>query len=186
MARVHVFGASGSGTTSLGGALAQALHCPQFDADAYFWRPTDPPFTDPYPPALRATLLRAALADRPSWVLSGSICGWGDEFRDAFTLAVFIWIPPALRMQRLRERERRLFGTRIAPGGDMYARHGEFLDWASRYDGAGPEMRSRALHEAWLAKLRCPLLRIDCDASIGQWCETVLARLDCTVGRIGE
>ena len=64
----------------------------------------------------------------------------------------------------------------------MHQHHGEFLDWASRYDEAGLEMRSLTLHEAWLATLSCPVLRMDADASVAQWCETVLARLDRSVG----
>ena len=41
--RIHILGASGSGTTTLGRALAERLQCPHFDADDYFWVPTDPP-----------------------------------------------------------------------------------------------------------------------------------------------
>jgi adenylate kinase family enzyme len=184
--RLHIFGASGSGTTSLGGALAKALRCRHFDADTYFWQRTDPPFTRMNEPRQRADLLRDALRGHSNWVLSGSICGWGDEFRDEFTLAVFLWIPAALRMQRLRERDRRRFGARIAAGGDMHAQHREFLDWAARYDDAGPDMRSRVLHETWLSTLACPVLRIEYDASVAQWCQTTLARLDPAVGRFGE
>jgi hypothetical protein len=35
--RIHILGASGSGTTTLGHALAARLQCPHFDTDAYFW-----------------------------------------------------------------------------------------------------------------------------------------------------
>jgi adenylate kinase family enzyme len=46
MARIHILGASGSGTTTLGAALADRLGHPHVDADSLFWLPTDPPFTD--------------------------------------------------------------------------------------------------------------------------------------------
>ena len=42
--RVHVVGASGSGTTTLGRALAVRLGCPFFDTDDYIWLPSEPPF----------------------------------------------------------------------------------------------------------------------------------------------
>ena len=42
--RIHILGASGSGTTALGQALAEHLRCPHFDTDDYFWLPTDPPY----------------------------------------------------------------------------------------------------------------------------------------------
>ena len=40
MPRIHIIGASGSGTSALGAALASSLCCPQVDADALFWLPT--------------------------------------------------------------------------------------------------------------------------------------------------
>jgi adenylate kinase family enzyme len=42
---IHILGASGSGTTTLGRVLAKRLQCPHFDADDYFWLPTDLPYT---------------------------------------------------------------------------------------------------------------------------------------------
>jgi Shikimate kinase len=41
--RIHILGASGSGTTTLGRALAERLQYPHFDTDDSFWVPTDPP-----------------------------------------------------------------------------------------------------------------------------------------------
>jgi adenylate kinase family enzyme len=35
--RVHIFGASGSGTTTLGRTLAERLGVRFFDGDDYFW-----------------------------------------------------------------------------------------------------------------------------------------------------
>jgi hypothetical protein len=43
----------------------------------------------------------------------------------------------------------------------MYEAHLEFLEWAARYDSAGPEQRSRALHEEWLRKVTCPIVVVD-------------------------
>jgi adenylate kinase family enzyme len=42
--RVHILGASGSGTTTLAQALAARLGCPHYDTDHYYWLPSDPPF----------------------------------------------------------------------------------------------------------------------------------------------
>jgi len=41
--RIHILGASGSGTTTLGRALAERLQYPHFETDDYFWLPTAPP-----------------------------------------------------------------------------------------------------------------------------------------------
>ena len=42
---LHITGASGSGTTTLGRALASAWAVPHADTDDYFWVPTTPPYT---------------------------------------------------------------------------------------------------------------------------------------------
>jgi hypothetical protein len=76
--RLHLVGASGSGTTTLGRALARHLDCPHFDTDDYFWLPSDPPFELIRDRATRQALLGHDLQHHPAWVLSGSLCGWGD------------------------------------------------------------------------------------------------------------
>jgi len=175
--RVHVFGASGSGTTTLSRALAARLDVGHFDADDYFWVPTEPPFTQKYPAEQRVELLAADLDRIDGWVLSGSMCGWGDVFAQRFTLAVYLWIPGDIRMQRVAARETQRYGARIEPGGDMYEQSREFLEWARRYDSAGFEQRSRALHDWWIGNLSCPVMRLEYDAPTDAWADAVLERL---------
>ena len=118
--RLHILGASGSGTTTLGRALAARLQCPHFDADDYFWVPTDPPYTHKRERTERQRLLMDDLTAHDSWVLSGSLCGWGGVAITLFELVVFLVIPQDIRMARLHRREHARFGERILPGGDMY------------------------------------------------------------------
>jgi adenylate kinase family enzyme len=177
--RIHIFGASGSGTTTLGRVVSAQLGLPQFDADDYFWQKTDPPFTAPHPSEVRAQLLGAALRPHEGWVLSGSVVGWGNAFAPAFTLAVFVSVPHEVRMQRIVARDRARYGPRIEAGGDMFEQSREFFAWAARYDTAGVEQRSRVLHERWIGTLTCPVLRIDDDAPVDAWCARVCAAADC-------
>jgi adenylate kinase family enzyme len=135
--RLHILGASGSGTTTLGRALAARLQCPHFDADDYFWLPTDPPYTHRRARTERVQLLMDDLTAHDSWVLSGSLCGWGDGAIPLFELVVFLLIPQDIRMARLHRREQARFGTRILPGGDMYEISQAFLAWAASYDEGG-------------------------------------------------
>lgn len=154
-------GASGAGTTTLGRALAQRLGCPHLDTDDYFWLPTDPPFETIRPRPERQALLGADLERHPAWVLSGSLCGWGDLFIPRFDLVVFLRLPSEARLARLRARERERYGDAIAPGAARHEKYVEFLAWAARYDEGEPVERSLRMHEAWLARLPCPVLRLD-------------------------
>jgi adenylate kinase family enzyme len=156
--RIHILGASGSGTTTLGRALAERLQYPHFDTDDYFWVLTDPPYTQQRARTERAQLLMGDLTAHDSWVVSGSLCGWGDVAIPLFELVVFLAIPHDIRIARLHRREHARFGTRILPGGDMYEQSQAFLAWAASYDEGGLDIRSRQLHEEWLGTLPCPIL----------------------------
>jgi len=81
---------------------------------------------------------------------------------------VFLVVPSDVRLTRLRAREIARYGLdAIAPGGSRHQAYVEFLDWCAGYDGGGLDMRSRALHEAWLAALPGPVLRLEGDRPVG-------------------
>jgi adenylate kinase family enzyme len=165
--RVHIVGASGSGTTTLGRALAGRLGCPHLDTDDFFWLPSDPPFQHVRDRSARQALLGHALARRRGWVLSGSLCGWGDVFIPQFELVVFLWVPADVRIARLRARERARYGSAIEPGAPLHDRYVRFIAWASGYDhGLDVRERCRCLHETWLAQLPCPVLRLEGTGSV--------------------
>lgn len=160
--RIHVTGASGSGTTTLGRALANALALPHHDTDDYFWQPTVPPYQHKRETADRLRLMREMFLPRSGWVLSGAIEGWGDSLVTYVDLVVYLSTSTEIRVQRLRAREAAHFGAdAIAPGGWRNKEFEEFIEWASHYDEGGREGRNLARHQAWLAVLPCPVLRLD-------------------------
>src|SRR5215471_13027936 len=109
--RIHILGASGSGTTTLGRALAARLQYPHFDTDDYFWVPSDPPYIQQRERSERAQLLMDDLTVHNAWVVSGSLCGWGDVAIPLFELVVLLWVPQDVRMARLHHREYARFVT---------------------------------------------------------------------------
>ena len=160
--RIHVTGASGAGVTTLGRALADALALPHHDTDDYLWLPTTPPYRELREAADRLRLMRELFVPRADWVLSGGLDGWGDELVSQFDLVVFLKTPQKLRMQRLRTREAVHFGADdVAPSGWRHEETERFLDWALHYEDGTREGRSLERHEAWLAALPCPVLRLD-------------------------
>jgi adenylate kinase family enzyme len=177
MVHIHITGASGSGTTSLGRALAEEMGVLHLDTDDVFWLRTDPPFTTPRDREERIDLLlKRALAEQ-SWVLSGSAQGWSARIEPLFDLVVFLRTDRELRLQRLRERDMARYGARIRAGGDMVDKHNEFMDWAARYDTAGLEQRSLVAHEQWLATQTCPVLRLDSSRPVADLVRDVRAHL---------
>lgn len=177
MVRIHIFGASGSGTTTLAESLSDVLGYKHYDTDDFFWEPTNPPFQKPRVKRERTELLGARLGERSDWILSGSLCGWGDVFIPQFDLVIFLWVPQDIRLERLRVRQEEKFGEAIKPGGSMEAGHRAFMEWASDYDEGDTTMRSRIRHEEWMKTLPCQVLRFEGDIAVEEKVREVLAYL---------
>ncbi len=177
--RIHITGASGSGVTTLGRALATALAVPHHDTDDYYWLPTEPPFTDKRPIEDRLRLMEEMFLPRMAWVLSGSLAGWGDPLIAHFDAVAFVRTPTDVRLARLRAREALRYGdAAIAPGGARHEHTETFAAWAAQYDTAGLEMRSLRRHETWLDTLLCPVIRVDGTAPIAETVDRVLSSLE--------
>lgn len=174
---IHVLGAPGAGVTTLGKALAARLGFSHFDTDDYYWFTDDPlPYKRKRNPDHRRRLLGEDLAASGAWVLSGSLCGWGDVFIPRFDAAVYLWLPAGLRAERIREREIRRYGAgRLASGGDLHLVFEKFVAWALAYDENDGNIRSRQHELLWLENLPCPVLKIENALPVGDLCDRVLA-----------
>lgn len=159
--RIHIFGASGSGTTTLGEYLGREMNLPHFDSDNYYWKKTDPPFVEKNSIPERQRLLLSDLNKSESWVLSGSLDSWSEPFMPLFTLAVFLYVPTETRIERIIRREESRHGSRILSGGDMHKLHVEFIEWARQYDRGSTSGRNLKRHEEWIKTLKCPILRLE-------------------------
>jgi adenylate kinase family enzyme len=161
---IHITGASGSGVSTLGRALAARTGAVQLDTDDYYWLPVKPDYTQKRLIPERLALLDAAMADAGArgWILSGSISEWGKPLVPRFRLVVFVRTPVDIRLQRLRAREIARYGAdAIAPGGERFEAHREFVAWAKDYDAGTAAGRNLAKHEAFLAEMTCPVVRVD-------------------------
>jgi len=169
--RLHIIGGSGSGTTTLGRAIADAWSVPHADSDDYFWVPTDPPYTQQRNPARRVELMLEVFAQRSVWVLSGAINGWGEEILQRCDAVVLLSLGAHERLQRIEQRER----IRRRTEEINTEAFGEFMTWASSYDDPEFQGRSRARHEAWLATLKRPVLRLDSSPTVQELRDEVLS-----------
>ncbi|MFW6022720.1 MAG: AAA family ATPase [Halanaerobiaceae bacterium] len=168
---IHILGASGVGATTLGKELTNHLPHEVFDGDDYFWAEK---FTRKRKRSDRVKLLSRDLSKHKNWIISGSICGWDDDFKSMFDLAIFLYVPAKVRLQRLKNREFMRYGKAILPGRKMHKQYKQFIDWASRYDNGGLEIRSKLLHEQWMKNLSCPVLRIEGSQTVQQRVDIIL------------
>jgi uridine kinase len=161
---ILVTGAAGSGTSTLGEALARRMNARFIEADSFLWQPTNPPFVEKRPPAERNSLLAQALSEQTSCVVVGSVMGWGNQIESAFALVIFLYVPTEIRVQRLEQREVQRFG-RANPA---------FIAWAAQYDLGLQQGRSLAKHNCWLAARGCKVIRLEGNHSL----EELLSEVD--------
>lgn len=172
-------GAPGAGTTTLGKALAEQLGYAHFDTDDVYWFTEDAlPYRRKRNPDHRRQLLAERLASAPNWVLTGSLCGWGDAFAPQFDLAIWLWLPAEVRIPRIEQRERQRYGdARLDPGGDLHGVFEKFKVWAAACDEPGGGMRGRDFELDWLAQLDCPVIKLETDLLVEKHLENLLAQI---------
>ncbi|HAA15531.1 MAG TPA: hypothetical protein DCE41_29030 [Cytophagales bacterium] len=158
--KIVVFGASGSGTTTLGKGLAQALGAAHLDADDYYWVPTEPPFQNKVSWAERNENLQKDFYAQDRVVVSGSLVSWAAYWTSAFHLAVFLQLPSEVRMHRLRVREEERHGDALHTDPKRKAISEAFLEWAAQYDDPHFDGRSLQQHQQWMQQLTCPVLTL--------------------------
>ena len=164
---ILITGASGSGTSTLAAALAEAMHARFLDTDDYFWLPGDPPYQQKRPKNERGALLIKDLHTGDDAVVAGSVIDWGADIENAFDLIVFLYLPTDIRLARIKVREENRYG-KVDPA---------FLVWAAQYDAGTAEGRSLEGHRRWLRDRTCEVLYLEGDYSVEQRLQKVLATL---------
>ncbi len=110
-------------------------------------------------------------------VISGSLVDWGNELIPLFTLAVRVETDTNIRIERIRNRETKKFGSRIEPGGDMYKQHLDFIAWASEYDTGDTNMRSKLQYDEWEKLLLCQRILLDGATVLDENYKIVLSKI---------
>ena len=150
---IIVFGANGSGKTTLGRELARILGFKHMDIEEYFFEESEIPYTAPRPWEDCLNRMLADIEKHRSFVLSSVTGDFGETIPRYYQLAVYMSAPPALRMERIRQRAYDQHGDRVRRGGDMYEREQEFFNWAAA--------RPLSKIDRWAQTLACPVIRVD-------------------------
>jgi adenylate kinase family enzyme len=159
--KIHILGASGSGTSTVGRILSERMAIPLFESDDMFWEKTEIPFSVKRAKGERVELLNRIIENNQSWVIAGSALKWGDILLETADCIVLLTCPKEERRSRLMAREKARFADRIEAGNDMHSNHKEFIEWAMSYDTGGLDTRSRASEEAWIERAKGRTVRIE-------------------------
>lgn len=177
--RIHIFGASGSGVTTLGNSLSSTLAIEYFDSDDFFWLTSPIPFTHKRDPEIRNVIISEKLSATDQWIFGGSIIHWGVDIFPVFDLVIFLYLPPQIRLERLRKREHERYGNEIIINPERKIKFEEFMNWAKDYDyDTGIANRTLNAHREWLSTLQSPVLELSGDDDIQQKIEIILEKMD--------
>jgi len=132
--KIILLGANGSGKSTLGCELAHVLNVPHFDVEDYYFYKTNIPYTTERPWKNRNQMLLDDMRSHASYVVSGDVSGWSEEFLTAFNLAVYLSAPVDVRMKRIENREFARWGDRVLENGDMYESQMKFRGFAATRD----------------------------------------------------
>lgn|GEM_PF-789806 len=165
-----LLGANGSGKSTLGRELARALNFAHFDVEDYWFYKTDIPYTAIRPQEERNEMLLSDMKKHGSFVVSGDISGWSDEFLTMFDLAIFLTAPTEIRMKRIENREYARWGDRVCRGGDMYETQKKFREFAARRDVGLLEQRA--------LEYSCPVVYYDSTRTPGEIVDEILTYIN--------
>lgn len=152
---IVICGLNGAGKSTLGRALAEKLRFHFIDIEDLYFPKTDPHYLYSAPRSAEevAALLRQEMELHRQFVLASVKAAYDPALYAFFKCAVFLEVPKALRLQRVRARSYEKFGERMRPGGDLYEREEAFFRFC--------ENREESLVTEWVEKLPCPVLRCD-------------------------
>jgi SAM-dependent methyltransferase/shikimate kinase len=167
---IILLGANGSSKSTIGRELAHMLNFAHFDVEDYWFYKTDIPYTVIRPQEERNMMLLSDMKKHGSFVVSGDISGWSEEFLTMFDLAVFLTAPTEIRMKRIENREYARWGDRVCRGGDMYESQKKFREFAAKRDVGLLERRA--------LEYSCPVVYYDSTRTPGEIVNEILTYIN--------
>lgn len=152
-AGVLIFGANGSGKTSLGRELASCLGYKHMDIEDYHFLKSDLPYSRSRSKNDCQALLLADIKKHPAFILTAVTGDFGSAICSYFDLAIYLTAPLEIRLERIRQRALAKHASRVQPAGDMYAQQEEFLSFVAQ--------RPLAKIKQWGESLACPVIHLD-------------------------
>jgi adenylate kinase family enzyme len=177
--KINIIGATSSGVTTLGEALAVITGLPLFDSDDYFWTPTTAPFTVRREAQERNQLLVNDLSSKNNYILSGPVFNWGIPGHINFDIVVFLYLPPQIRLARLKQREFERFGDIIFTDAERNRQYNDFVAFATKYEDNTANI-SRTLRDQrkWINTLTCKVVEIIGDTTVQERVKRVLVTIN--------
>lgn len=150
---IIIFGANGSGKSTVGREVARVLKFKYMDIEAYHFIESVIPYTAVRPRQECLDLMLADIEKYHSFVMTAVTGDLGEQISSMYEFAVFLSAPLELRIERIKQRTYEQYRERVCAGGDMYEQNLRFIDFVAS--------RSLIKIEQWTETLKCPVIQID-------------------------
>ena len=117
---IIIMGLNGSGKSTICRQLADLLNYRPMDVEDHYFLDSDIPYTKSRTQEEVRQLMLQDINIYHNYVLSSVGCNWGSEIVSTYKLAILLYAPLEVRLERIKQREINRFGSRILEGGDMY------------------------------------------------------------------
>lgn len=149
---IIIVGLNGSGKSTICHELADLLNYRRMDVEDYYFLDSDTSYTKSRTREEVKQLMLDDIKFYHNYVLSSVGCNWGSEIVSTYKLAILLYAPLQVRLERIKQREITRFGNRVLEGGDMYESQRRFHDMVAS--------RSAEDIKQQTSSLACPVLEI--------------------------
>lgn len=140
---IHVMGASGTGTSTIGELLGRELGYDVIESDFYKWKQTVPEFQVMRPIEESNKLLMDKINSSKNLVITGSLHSNPVTF-DYIDLIIYLKCPTFIRMRRIKKRDVAIGRNSLKEEGAVKENFLGFLYLAKNYNKLGLDKRSKA------------------------------------------
>lgn len=129
--KIQIIGGSGTGKSTLAKFISEQENIPWIDTDRCLL--TDDTFTENHPVEKRLELYLKDRQSADSYVVSGSVFSWCPEGFSDRDLFVFLTLDEAVRMKRLKKREKNRRNGKDMRLDEQGEPATDFIEWCKTY-----------------------------------------------------
>ena len=175
---IAILGLNGSGKSTLAHALSDRIGYYEMDVEDYYFPELkksrreelqndnvvetkcrgELPFLKPRVKSVVQDAIILDINAHPNFIISSVTMNWCDEILSKLDVAFMVCTPLEIRLKRIQDRERKRFGTRVLPGGDMYEQQLKFRNMVLA--------RQERVVEESAKRLKCPVVVLDGTVSV--------------------
>lgn len=114
---IIIMGLNGSGKSTICHELADLLNYRYMDVEDYYFLDSEIPYSKSRTREEVSQLMLDEIKSYNNYVLSSVGCNWGSEIVFTYRLAVLLYAPLQVRLERIKQREIARYGSRVLEGG---------------------------------------------------------------------